>query len=594
MLEKTPDGTRLTMRLTYLLPLLMFAVLAAPARAQQEQGQNTLLPEIDPQDIEIRSQFRARFPGLTRQPILGFDPNPRVFQIDPNRMPFMESRDDVVASLPVSELSRPAPPDYVPMSYSAPIGLFAQTGFGSYTAPEARFWGLYKPGNKSYVGADFDFSSAFDGHLDNRSSSYRDFSANLEFGTKLDARTQLDVYGGARSDYNYSAGFTPAGGGADADYGRRSLTGFNLGTELRSMRNGVTGWQARADLRFNGMKLDEGNAMQNGQEGVYEAGGRYQWAGSRPRETWQVKANVRGGFYTEETGDGSTGWNTLHGAVVYDRLFNYATQLTAEAGVYFASNTMESAVLPGPRLSLKHWFGENLTLHVQGEAAPRLFSREQLFDRNRFVQIEQELSHTYDLRGSAEISFDFFDESRIYGGVSYRYGDNNPIFAYEGPLSPAAAAGNPPAEYRVYYDDLTLAKVFGGISHALVAETIWFHAEGYFQVPRLVDEVSYHDADRVPFMETWGLNGSISFRPIDAITVEGWADLLGGRQANSVSTRDAELDPVFLLGAQADIEIADRFGVYAKIVNLLSQEYRMWYSYPERPLQVFGGVTFKL
>lgn len=580
------------MRFTYLLPLLMFAVLAAPAHAQQEQGRNTLLPEIDPQDIEIRSQFRARFPGLIRQPILGFDPNPRVFQIDPNRMPFMESRDDVVASLPVSELSRPAPPDYVPMSYSSPIGLYARTGFGSYTSPEAQFWGLYKPGNQNYVGADLTFSSALDDHLDRRSSTFGDLAANLEYGTKLGPRTQLNVYGGARSDYNYSAGFPPAG--SDADYGRRSLTGFNLGAELRSMRNGVTGWQARADFRYNGMKLKEGGATQEGQEGIYEIGGRYQWAGSRPRETWQVKAGVRGGVYTEEVGDETTGWNTLHGAAVYDRLFNYNTRVTAEAGVYFVSNTVESAVLAGPRLSLKHWISEGLTLQVQGEAAPGMYSREQLFDRNRFVQIEQELAHSYDLQGSAEISFSFFDESRIYGGVSYRYGDNNPIFAYEGATSSAAAAGDPPAEYRVYYDDVTVARVFGGISHALVAETIWFHAEGYLQAPRLADNVAYHDGDRVPFMETWGLNGSISFRPIDAITVEGWADLLGGRQANSVRTLDAELDPIFLLGAQADVEIGDRFGVYAKIVNLLSQEYRMWYSYPERPLQVFGGVTFKL
>ncbi|MDZ7772663.1 MAG: hypothetical protein U5K31_07995 [Balneolaceae bacterium] len=580
------------MRLSYLLPLLMLAVLTVPAHAQQEQGQNTLLPEIDPQDIEIRSQFRARFPGLTRQPILGFDPNPRVFQIDPDRMPFMESRDDVVASLSVSELSRPAPPDYVPMSYSAPIGLFANAGFGSYTAPEAKLWGLYKPSDRSYVGMDLDLSTSLDDHLDQRPSTYRDFAANLEFGTKLDARTQLDVFGGMRSDFNYSAGFPPSG--SSTDYGQRSLTGFNLGAELRSMRNGVTGWDARADLKFNGMKVNEGGGIRQGHEAVYEVGGRYQWAGSQPRETWQVKGDVRGGIYSDEIGDGTTGWITLYGAAVYDRLFNYTTRLTAEAGAYYVANSMESAVLPGPRLSLKYWISERLTLQVQGEAAPRLFSRGQLYDRNRFVQIEQELGHSYDMRGSAEISLAFFDEGRIYGGVSYRYGDNNPVFAYEGALSAAAAAGDPPADYRVYYDDLTVARIFGGVSHALVAETIWFHAEGYLQVPRLVDEVSYHSGDRVPFMETWGLNGSISFRPINDIKVEGWADLMGGRPANSQQTLDAELDPVFLLGGRADVEISDHFGVYAKIVNLLSQNYSMWYRYPERPLQVFGGVTLKL
>ena len=55
---------------------------------QETPTPGSLLPDIDPQDIEIRGEFSARFPGIMRQPILGFSPRPRVFQIDPNRMPF--------------------------------------------------------------------------------------------------------------------------------------------------------------------------------------------------------------------------------------------------------------------------------------------------------------------------------------------------------------------------------------------------------------------------------------------------------------------------------------------------------------------------
>src|SRR5699024_184110 len=124
------------------------------AVAQQSDEANSLLPEIDPQDIEIRSEFRARFPGLNRQPILGFDPKPRVYQVDPARRPFMESQEQVVANLPVSELSRPAPPPNTPLRYSPDIKAYGRLGIGSYMSPEAQFWGVHRINKKSYIGGD--------------------------------------------------------------------------------------------------------------------------------------------------------------------------------------------------------------------------------------------------------------------------------------------------------------------------------------------------------------------------------------------------------------------------------------------------------
>ncbi|HKL18603.1 MAG TPA: hypothetical protein VJ905_06530, partial [Halalkalibaculum sp.] len=114
---------------TLFLFFLFLAVLTIPSVAQQQDTENSLLPEIDPQDIEIRSQFRARFPGIRRQPILGFDPTPRVYQVDPNRQPFMETQEQVVANLPVSELSRPNPPAYNPMRYSENIQAYSRLGY---------------------------------------------------------------------------------------------------------------------------------------------------------------------------------------------------------------------------------------------------------------------------------------------------------------------------------------------------------------------------------------------------------------------------------------------------------------------------------
>ena len=48
-----------------------------------------------------------------------------------------------------------------------------------------------------------------------------------------------------------------------------------------------------------------------------------------------------------------------------------------------------------------------------------------------------------------------------------------------------------------------------------------------------------------------------------------------------------------LLGAQLDISLTDNIGIYGKAVNLLDREYQKWDGYIERPLQVYGGLTFK-
>src|SRR5690625_5658855 len=105
-------------------------LLSENVLAQQTQdSQGSLLPEIDPQDIEIRSQYSARFPGLRRQPILGFRPGSRVFQTDPDRIPFLEDLEEIAAQLPVGELSRPDAPQHRFYPYSQPQNLYASLGY---------------------------------------------------------------------------------------------------------------------------------------------------------------------------------------------------------------------------------------------------------------------------------------------------------------------------------------------------------------------------------------------------------------------------------------------------------------------------------
>ena len=159
---------------------LLIWLMSADILAQGVQ--NTLLPEINPQDIEIRSEFKANFPGLRRQPILGFTPRPRVFQIDPNRMPFLESREAAVSEISVTALDRPQEPDKIVWETPRRPKVTSQLGVGWFVSPEFRvnYYSLTEDGLLG-LGTILDSSS---GHLYD-ASGYRNLEVNMDYSKKL-------------------------------------------------------------------------------------------------------------------------------------------------------------------------------------------------------------------------------------------------------------------------------------------------------------------------------------------------------------------------------------------------------------------------
>jgi len=80
--------------------------VAAPASARQDAA----LPDLAPRQVEITGDLTIAFPALRRQPIVGFNPPPRVPDIPSNRTPFTEAYAQRSADLPPSPLPPPDPP----------------------------------------------------------------------------------------------------------------------------------------------------------------------------------------------------------------------------------------------------------------------------------------------------------------------------------------------------------------------------------------------------------------------------------------------------------------------------------------------------
>lgn len=556
--------------------LLCIWGLSTPVYGQDDQDA-TLLPDIDPQDIEIRGEFKARFPGLTRQPILGFDPSLRIYQIDPERQPFMETGDEVVANLPVSSLSRPAPPEYSALTYNEEINAFARVGVGSYTSPEAQFWGVLPINRQSYLGGSLDFSSS-DGHLD-ESSSFRFLDATAEYGTQINEQMELRIHGGAQNDFNYAADFD---GTRSASVPRFEYEGFNGGIELTRMNNDIAGWKLQGNIRSFSTNVESQSFGGSIDEVAYNGSFVNRWALGNPNETIALKAGGRGGSYESDDQE-SQNWGTLQGGVAYERLLNYRTNIHAEVNAYYATDAREEKFYPGGLLQVEHWFGDRLKITGTAEGKPHLRTVEQFHEQNRFLGINNTLAHSYNFDVTGEASIKYYRGSKLHGGVKY---SNIQDKAYFIPGStPNPAGGEPFYNYNIQYQNATNFKLFAGITHQLWPEKFWVSGQFYLQNPEL------DNGEEVPFEENWGVNASMSFRPIDRITVEGWADYVGNRETG-VSNNTVE--EFFLVGAQLDLEITNNFGAYVKGVNLLDQQYQVWQGYQERPLQIYGGLTIKL
>ena len=88
-----------------LLGITASLVLVAAAQAQ-DQEERPALPDIAPRTVEIRGQLEINFPALERQPLVGFNPPPRIVDLT-ERLPYMEPYRISAAELPASPLQPP-------------------------------------------------------------------------------------------------------------------------------------------------------------------------------------------------------------------------------------------------------------------------------------------------------------------------------------------------------------------------------------------------------------------------------------------------------------------------------------------------------
>ena len=569
--------------LILLLSLFLMGPLSTLSAQQTDpQAQQNLLPEIDPQDIEIRSQFQARFPGLRRQPILGFNPKPRVFQIDPNRTPFIESEEAIAASVPVGQLDRPDAPTYFPLSYANPATGFARLGIGTYVTPEADIYAIKGFGAKHWVSGNLSHRSS-NGHLEEFDSSFRNLDAVVRAHLRFTKSALLKLNTGIFSGFNYLPADRVNGAPLQQAGARSSRTGANFGGSFAYNRTTATGFQSdfnlyshQYDLTNSGGLTPAGDASEWG----ISVNSAYSWAGPRTQEVFSAYADVDAGSIGAINSE-SAGWSVAQAGAHYDRLLNYQTDIDASFGVALVSDAFnDSKFYIAPNLDARHTLIDGIDLRAKLSGTPSHRSLKEYHQLNRFIGLESQISHQYTSELRSEVIIEPLSGTMFTGGVQYQHIRNYAYFT----RNESTDFQNITTQfaYSPRFGNANFFKVYASFSQQLAAEKFWVSANAFWQRPRLSGN------GKIPYTEALRLTGTASVRPIRDLVVEGWVDYSGSR-FNPV---EDDLDPYFLFGARFELALAGNAGIYAKLLNINDTGYEIWQGYRERGFQAYVGITY--
>lgn len=569
------------MRSTPLFALLLLIILPGIASAQTNRagGDGSLLPEINPQDIEIRSEFKARFPGLRRQPILGFNPKPRVYQVDPNRTPYMETPEEAVANISVTKLGRPDPPMRTLLPTPNRNNVYLRGALGSFLTPDFSGYGFYEINDENLLSADVNFRSS-DGHLDYQDSGFRFFDLQAQYYQKTNEQWRVSVDAGLLADQLYL--FKPINLNSTPE---KENLGGSFKATAKKTQNAFTGMEAtiggsvfQSDVSVTGAPVNSGlNGLEANEQTYFASFSKY-WAGKRLYETFDVSGSIRGGSYSYDLAGIDDGWISTKAGLEYERLLNFTTRVKGSASIQYISDPFSNTFFVVPEVEVIHHLNDALSVHLNAYSKPELNNLQFHHQQNRFIANPTQLRYAHNTGIQAEAQYQLVEGNRFYSGFRYNSIQNYSYYQRE------ALSSADYGFYNIQFADAKIFEFFAGANYQLVPNKLWADAKIYARNPKL------SSGNVIPYEEKIGLKGAVSFKPIKELTINGWTEYIGKREAPEVST---DLKAFVLLSAGAEYQLNDTFGVYAKLLNLLGQKYEIWDGYEERPFQVFGGITIK-
>ena len=562
--------------------LLILIFLPVISLAQTTDEPSSLLPDINPQDIEIRGEFRPRFVGIARQPILGFNPTPRVFRIDPNRMPFLETPEQVVASLPLSQLEAELGPPRTLFQFPTRSNVLGYLGYGMFNSPEGRLFISAPISQAGAIYSDVLFSSS-EGHLENQpvKGSFRRLNGDLTYRHQLSLNNEVWVGVGGRSD------FSPAS------------INFDLNSKVELNTFGIHGGWAVATSAFDFMKLslDAKHTSTSNSRNVHTGmlpgfpvipdamsensirlNGVLSRAGKRLGHVFELQTNHEVGLYEYRNNDEL--WHLSEVSGYWNRQLNNGNRLNIGLRAFFGNDELSGAVFrayPYIQYNFKAFGGFRFDALFSGEM--RNHGLEDAFVTNRHAIAGGQLANEQRIFTNLKAELDLGNMITVHGFMNASYNSRPRMFTSDN--------GS-----WVHPKELLLMQPGGGLSMYVMPEFLMVYSSFHMNFYELNDTVF----EKYQHLERYRLTSGVRSTPAKNLSISSWFDIVGPRKTEFPQNPGVQIPQtgnIFLLNAQAEYRINGLIGVYVKAYNLLNQNYRLWPYFEERPLQIYGGVTFK-
>jgi hypothetical protein len=559
------NPVKVSMNQRLLMAFLLSLMATSVSVAQTQTG--TLLPEIDPQDIEIRGDFRIRFASLIRQPILGFTNNHRLYALDPNRLPFMETEEQIRASMPIDDLERPVAPTRRRIVYPQKSSLYGKAGFGRFNSPEASLAIEAPLSETSSVLGGFTYDGGGD-HLD-VNSSYRLMNAQAGISSKIGTRGNLRVMGTVLNDINDTN---------NPDI-QKDYLGAGLNAQYRNVTNSLT--HTELVVGYNYYQVGSNIATSssaNDFEHRFSSRLTRQWAGSRINDIFLVHGRADVG-QTQYNDDTSHLWALVGVMPTYQTRQKYNSRISVGGRAYFGTDGSGSKPAVYPDAKIEFFGIDNIIVsgHLYGEMTNK--GLDGIHTGNRFSGLNSRVENERKWVADTRLDLQVLNAISVYGGLQYRY---SPKYGYY-QKSPLLVPGS---SYDIFYDDkMTQLQIKAGAQITIIPSLVTLHGWVYNQTHSL------KDGSKIPYIENTGLIAETQFTPFRRLALRSWVHYVGDRQTG---IENESLGSYLLVNAQAEFMLSNQVGFYFKGLNLLGQEYQLWSGYNERPLQLYGGVVIRL
>jgi hypothetical protein len=578
----------------------MFAILAVcsmllfrPDTLTAQSVADTTLPDLAPREVEILGNLDIVFPSLRRQPLTGFNPPPRIFQVPRGRQPYAGEYKQASAEIPGTSLAQPAtPPATISVGQNPRQGEVFR-GVGSYLSREIRAVGAFDASDQLRLAIDLghggydNFNPFSSSELSEIEAPYKTFdgSVGIEYG--LGASTiGADVSG-------FSSAYTLYGLQPDSLMGARpdrDGSGFEFGGVFRGGSASSTPFTIEAGIGSNRYRTDFGpeNVEQiESKESILDLAGETEVEISERRLSIDARlANRSVELSGAEPADGSTSVSGYH--VGGDLVLELSRSSRLKLGLQFHGYSSSEGHVPegvdqskfyvAPRVEYRNQLARGFELYVQNRPVVRQTTQHDLYELNPFVVdgplVLPELSV---INSEAGLVY-YAGPVRVSGRAGFGIYENYLVFDADTTALPDYAGNLFEASY-------------GSVDMFSVGVDLGLAFPGSFSMATTADwRGATLDPDQdVPYLPSFelGLIGTYTFAADRAI-LQFDGRYVGTRKVDRVS--DEELNGYLDLSALASYYVTPRIGVYVRANSITGDRFERWAGYPAADWIVLGGV----